>query len=82
MPSQTRKKGQARSPKPLGDLEWLRDPKQMLGRAHSFEGKELSDEEFYKFFEEMGEVWARSKNRSRSRNRAKTKNKKSPKKRR
>jgi hypothetical protein len=82
MPSQTRKKGQARSPKSLGDLEWLRDRKLMLGRAHSFEGDEISDEEFYKFFEEMGEVLPGSKNRSRSRNRGKTKNKKSPKKRR
>jgi hypothetical protein len=81
MPSQTRKKGQARSPKSLGDLEWLRDPKQMFARAHSFEGKEMTDEEFYKFFEAMGEVWPRPKNRTRSRNRSKTKNKKSPKKR-
>jgi len=80
MPSQTRKKGQARSPKPLGDLEWLRNPKTMLERAHSFEGKEISDEDFYKFFEDIGEVFSRSKNRSRNRNRSKTKNKKSSKK--
>lgn len=82
MPSQTRKKGQARSPKILGDLEWLRNPQAMLARAHSFEGKEMSDEEFYSFFESIGEVASRSKNRSPSRNRAKTKNKKTKKKRR
>lgn len=81
MPSQTRKKGQARSPKILGDLEWLRNPEAMLARAHSFEGKEISDDDFYAFFENIGEVASRSKNRPPSRNRAKTKNKKAVKKR-
>lgn len=82
MPSQTRKKGQARPPRILGDLEWLRNPQEMLARAHSFEGKELSDNDFYAFFESIGEVASRSKNRPPSRNRAKTKNKKIIKKRR
>jgi hypothetical protein len=82
MPSQTRKKGQARSPKQLGDLEWLRDPTVMLRRAHSFEGTELTDEEFYKFFEGIGEVASPPKNRPPSKNRSKTKNKKAGKKRR
>lgn len=77
MPSQTRKKSQPRTPKVLGDLEWLRNPQAMLARAHSFEGKEMTDEEFYRFFEEIGEVWSPSKNipRRRSQNRAKSKNK-------
>jgi hypothetical protein len=76
MPSQTRKHGQKRSPKQLEDLEWLRDPVAMLQRSRSFEGMErFSDEDFYKFFEEIGEVVSRSKNRTRSRNRSKTKSK-------
>ena len=82
MPSQTRKKGQSRTPKLLGDLEWLRNPQAMLARAHSFEGNTLTDEEFYAFFESIGEVASRSKNRPPSKNRAKTKNKKTAKKRR
>ncbi len=82
MPSQTRKKGQSRSPKKIEDLEYLKNRKQMFARAHSFEGQEVSDEEFFKFFEEIGEVASRSKNRSSSRNRSKTKNKKVKKKRR
>ena len=82
MPSQTRKKGQARSPRALGDLEWLRDRVAMLGRAHSFEGSTITDDEFYAFFEGIGEVASRSKNRPPSKNRSKTKNKKAGKKRR
>ncbi len=82
MPSQTRKKGQARSPKSLGDLEWLRDRDAMLGRARSFEGFEITDEEFFRFFEEIGEVASPPKNRPPSKNRSKTKNKKAGKKRR
>jgi hypothetical protein len=73
--SQTRKKGQKRNSKPLGDLEWLRNPQAMLERAHSFEGTSLSDEEFFRFFDEMGENWRRSKNKTRSRNKAKQKSK-------
>lgn len=71
MPSQTRKKGQPRSPKQLGDLEWLRNPRAMLARAHSFENTTLTDEEFYKFFENIGESLSssRKKSRTRSRNR-------------
>lgn len=74
MPSQTRKKGQTRSPKKLGDLEWLRDRQEMLARAHSFEHSETTEEDFYKFFEEIGERWSKSKNRKSSQNRKKTKN--------
>ena len=82
MPSQTRKKGQARPPRTLGDLEWLRNPEAMLARAHSFEGSTITDDEFYAFFEGIGEVASRPKNRPPSKNRAKSKNKKTAKKRR
>lgn len=51
----------------------------MLARAHSFEGKEVSDEEFYKFFEEMGEVWSPSKNKSKTRSKTRNRNKKNKK---
>lgn len=74
--SQTRKKTNARSPKKLNNLEWLANPYEQLKRSISFQGKQSSDEEFYKFFEEIGEVWSPSKNKSRSKNRSKTKNKK------
>jgi hypothetical protein len=54
----------------------------MLGRARSFEGFEITDEEFFRFFEEIGEVASPPKNRQPSKNRSKTKNKKAGKKRR
>lgn len=74
--SQTRKKSNARSPKKLEQLNWLRNPYEQLKRSVSFQGKGVSDEEFFKFFEDIGEVWSPSKNKSRSKNRSKTKNKK------
>lgn len=54
--SQTRKKSNARKPKTLNDLEWLANPYEQLKRSLSFSGKGVSDEEFFRFFEEVGEV--------------------------
>ena len=72
--SQTRKKGSTRSPKHFNGLEWLRDPMQQLKRSVSFEGTEITDEEFYRFFNAIGEV-----NRSKSRSKSASKTRKSPK---
>ncbi len=80
--STTRKLSNKRSPKHFTDLEYLRDKKEARKRAASFDETTLTDEEFFKFFEDIGEVWSRSKNRLQNRNRTKTKNKKSQKKRR
>lgn len=73
MPSQTKKKGQKKSPKQLEGLKWLGSRKEMLARAHSFNESTLTDEEFFRFFEEIGEVARPSKNRSS--NKPKTKKK-------
>jgi len=75
--SSTRKKGSKRSPKQINTLEWLRDPVQQLKRITSFEGQNVSDEEFFRFFEEIGE---RRPTKSRSRSGSRTrKSPKSPK---
>jgi hypothetical protein len=72
--SSTRKKGSKRSPKHITTFEWLRDPYEQLKRSTSFNGKEVSDEEFFRFFEEIGE-----RNRTKSRSRSGSKTRKSPK---
>lgn len=66
--SQTRKKGSKRSPKQINTFEWLRDPYEQLKRSTSFNGKGVSDEEFFHFFEEIGENRP-TKSRSRSKTR-------------
>ena len=72
--SQTRKKSNKRSPKKLTDLEWLANPYEQLKRATSFnENDPITESEFLQFFEEIGEIYRPSKNRSRSKNKAKTK---------
>ena len=71
---ETRKKGSKRSPKHINTLEWLRDPYEQLKRSTSFEGKEISDEAFFGFFEEIGE-----RRPTKSRIRSGSKTRKSPK---
>lgn len=56
--SQTRKRSSARMPTSLNDLHWLANPYEQLKRSVSFSGKGVSNEEFYRFFEEVGEVAA------------------------
>jgi hypothetical protein len=78
--SQTRKRSSSRTPRSLNDLQWLRNPYEQLKRSLSFNGKAISDEEFYKFFEELGEVPGNRSPRSSARtHKNKQSGKKSPK---
>jgi hypothetical protein len=76
--SQTRKRSSSRAPRSLNDLQWLANPYEQLKRSLSFSGKAISDEEFYKFFDEIGEVPGNRSPRS-SRRTHKNTGKKSPK---
>jgi hypothetical protein len=73
--SQTRKKSSLRSPKKLNELHWLANPYEQLKRSVSFAEAAISDEEFFKFFDQIGEVASNRSPRNRTRS-----NKKSPKK--
>lgn len=78
--SQTRKRSASRAPRSLNDLHWLGNPYEQLKRSLSFSGKAVSDEEFYKFFEDVGEVPGNRSPRSSSRtHKNKPSSKKSPK---
>lgn len=77
--SQTRKKGSKRSPKHINTFEWLRDPYEQLKRSSSFNGKGVSDEEFFRFFEEIGENRpTKSRSHSKTRKSPKSPKPKSP----
>lgn len=65
--STTRKISNKRSPKHFTDLEYLRDKKEARARGSSFNKSTLTDEEFLKFFEEIGEVKKKSGSRSKKR---------------
>lgn len=67
--SATRKLRNKRSPKHFTDLEYLRDKKEARARASSFNKTTITDEEFFKFFEEIGEVKKKSTGRSRRKTR-------------
>lgn len=69
--SVTRKRSNKRSPKHFTNLEYLRDKSEARKRASSFNATTLTDEEFFKFFEEIGEV-----KKSSSRSRGKTRKRK------
>jgi hypothetical protein len=78
--SQTRKRSSSRTPRTLNDLQWLSNPYEQIKRSLSFSGKVISDEEFYKFFEEVGEVPENRSPRSTTRShKNKNSGKKSPK---
>ena len=78
--SQTRKRSSSRAPRSLNDLQWLANPYEQLKRSLSFSGKAISDEEFYKFFDEIGEVPGNRSPRSSTRtHKNKQSGKKSPK---
>ncbi len=73
--SQTRKRSSSRAPRALNDLQWLANPYEQLRRSTSFAEGVLSDEEFYRFFDQIGEVAAPAPS---SANRNRTRSRKSP----
>ena len=76
---QTRKRGSKKSPKKLEAFDWLKDPVQQLKRSVSFEGTEITDEDFYKFFENIGEGYNSQGRPVNRKNKSKTKKSLKPK---
>jgi hypothetical protein len=77
--SQTRKRSSSRAPRELNDLQWLANPYEQLKRSTSFIKGGVSDEEFFRFFEEIGEVASNRSPRNKTRSQKNTA-RKSPKK--
>ena len=67
--SATRKVSNKRSPKHFTDLEYLRDKKEARARGSSFNQSTLTDEEFFQFFEDIGEVKKKTGSRSKRKTR-------------